>query len=72
MSHDAKRKKSPTFPATKSVLRKPAMGPENSGEAKQVEAALDEALKESFPASDPVAIDVRGARQKDDQHKPDQ
>ncbi|MDQ2823107.1 MAG: hypothetical protein M3Y65_22455 [Pseudomonadota bacterium] len=26
--------------------------------AKEVEDALDEALKEGFPASDPVAIDI--------------
>jgi hypothetical protein len=26
--------------------------------AEEIEAALDEALEESFPASDPVAIDI--------------
>jgi len=71
MSNEAKRKKSPEFSPTKSGSRKPATVPENSGEAKQVEAALDEALKESFPASDPVAIDVRATTQKDNQLKTD-
>jgi hypothetical protein len=32
--------------------------PDQETPAEQVEDALDEALKESFPASDPVAIEI--------------
>jgi len=43
----------PLPPARQRVPAPPALTPEQ-----HAEQALDEALRESFPASDPVAVDV--------------
>lgn len=46
---------------TRNAMNQPPASPPPESEktaAKEVEEALDEALKEGFPASDPVAIDI--------------
>lgn len=40
------------------TLPDPDVPPASDPDVKKTEGALDEALKESFPASDPVAIDI--------------
>ena len=46
----------PTTPAKHQTPTEPAPAP--PGSAKHDEQALDEALRESFPASDPIAVTI--------------
>lgn len=55
---DQNTKKAPATSAEQSASARSDATPRAEGELEHAQQALDEALRESFPASDPVAVSI--------------